>query len=565
MTRAAPAAIALAMFGFGSLVGSIRLEAANSQPQRPWSLDQSPVSAQLKSFIAAKEAQARALAKAEGTELPPEFAAFFAAAAKGDAGSVTNLLDTMRRHYPFYGGNDQSLSETAWEPVLEVGGALEVFANAGDKYAIAFGESVIKSIPPGSVFFGGTDPGRFLITALSTSHINADPFFTITPKFLTRTQTALISRNDNLAYLRSMYGQWMKIPSEQDLQRCLQDYIHELQDRQARGEELSADERVTTEGGAVQVRGVQGAMNLDGQIAKLIFDKNPDREFYYEESFVIPWMYPYLEPHGLILKLNRAPLTRLDPAIIGNDREFWDGLTKQLLADPKFLGNKWARFHYAKLRSATGGVYMYRRMTGEAEFAFKQAVTLDPSNPEANFRLAQLYTELSRFDDAITVLKPLQQRDPTNRFVQAAISQLQTMKQSGLRSTRWLMGPSFFREGDFITLTDLRASSPEFKVGDTVKVTGRYTLSSKPKALLCLHITTTETGDGWEPDVLEQELQVGQGSGEFVLSATIKEAGRLHLTFYDIYSGNPFGGFYFGTDPQMRDITGWNVKAWYTK
>jgi hypothetical protein len=97
-TTAALAVIVLALFTCGVLVGSIRLEAADSQPQAPWSLDQSPVSQQLKAFIAAKETQARVLAKSEGKALPPEFAAFFAAAAKGDVGSVTNLLDTMHKH-----------------------------------------------------------------------------------------------------------------------------------------------------------------------------------------------------------------------------------------------------------------------------------------------------------------------------------------------------------------------------------------------------------------------------------------------------------------------------------
>lgn len=427
---AAPSALAVAILGFGLLVGSTHLEATDSQPQRPWSLDQSTVSHQLKEFIAAKEAQAQALAKLEGKELPPEFPAFFAAAAKGDAGSVTNLLDTMRKHYPSYGGNDQSLSETAWEPMLEVGGALEVFAIAGDKYARATGEDIIKSIPPRSIYFGGTDWGRFLITALSTSHINANPFFTITPKFFTQTQTGLITRNDNLGYLRSMYGKWMKIPTDQDVQRCVQDYASELRDRQIRGARLSPDEQVTTEGGAVQVRGVQAAMNLDAQIAKLIFDANPDREFYYEESFVIPWMYHYVEPHGLILKLNRNPLTHIDSATIEKDREFWDGLTKQLLADPEYLNNKWTRAHHAKLRSAIAGVYAYRRMMGEAEYAFKQAVALDPSSPEANFRLAQLCTEQNRFDDTIKVLTALQQRDPTNPKLQAVISQVEHLQQS---------------------------------------------------------------------------------------------------------------------------------------
>jgi tetratricopeptide (TPR) repeat protein len=391
-------------------------------------LDRSPVARQLKAFIAAKEAQARALAKADGTELPAEFAVFFAAADRGDVGSVTNLLDTLRQRYP------QILSEPAWQPALEVGGALEVLATAGDANAISFSKDVIASIPPGSVFFGGTDWGRFLITALSTSQIQADPFFTITLKSFGPIEVRSISRKDNLGYLRSMYGQRLRIPSEQDVQKCFQDYVREVQARQAAGQKISADEQVTTVDGTIQVRGALGAMNINAGIAKLIFDENPDRQFYVEESYVIPWMFPYVEPHRLILKLNRKPLAQLDPAVIAKDRVFWDGLTNQLMADPEFLNNKPTRRCYSKLRSAIGGVYAYRKLTDEAEYAFRQAVRLDPANPEPNFRLAQLYITMNRVDDAITVLKALQRLDPTEQKIQAALDQLQTMKQSGQRN-----------------------------------------------------------------------------------------------------------------------------------
>jgi len=45
-------------------------------------------------------------------------------------------------------------------------------------------------------------------------------------------------------------------------------------------------------------------------LTKTIFDRNPDREFYLEESFPLDWMYPQLEPHGLIMKINRQPLRK---------------------------------------------------------------------------------------------------------------------------------------------------------------------------------------------------------------------------------------------------------------
>jgi hypothetical protein len=127
-----------------------------------------------------------------------------------------------------------------------------------------------------------------------------------------------------------------------------------------------------------------------------------------DESFVIPWMYPYLEPHGLIMKLNKEPMKDLDPSLVSRDRQFWEALTKELMADPHFTGNDAARKTFSKLRSAIGGLYAQRRLTSESEAAFKQAVELCPTSPEANFRLVDLYTEQNHFDEAIAVIKRLQ-------------------------------------------------------------------------------------------------------------------------------------------------------------
>ena len=50
-----------------------------------------------------------------------------------------------------------------------------------------------------------------------------------------------------------------------------------------------------------------------------IFDKNPAKEFYIEESFPLDWMYPYLLPNGLILKINWEPLSSLSEDVLRED------------------------------------------------------------------------------------------------------------------------------------------------------------------------------------------------------------------------------------------------------
>jgi tetratricopeptide (TPR) repeat protein len=227
------------------------------------------------------------------------------------------------------------------------------------------------------------------------------------------------------------------IPGENDLQRGFQEYVQGVQARQKSGQQPGPDEQVQIDAaGRVSVRGVGGVMAINGILTKWIFDRNKDKHaFYVEESYVIPWMYAYMTPYGIILKINHDPLPapaqtpELWAQIVARDRAYWDKLSADFEARPEFRRDSDAQKTFSKLRSAIGGLYTYHHMTGPAEYAFRQALALCPESPEANFRLAQLYIEQNRVDDALDVLRALQKRDPLNRKIGDAINQLQNMKQ----------------------------------------------------------------------------------------------------------------------------------------
>ena len=61
--------------------------------------------------------------------------------------------------------------------------------------------------------------GRWVVTALCKSHVNADPFFTLT-------QNALAD-SGYLHYLRSMYGTRIYIPTEEDSTNTFSDYMND--------------------------------------------------------------------------------------------------------------------------------------------------------------------------------------------------------------------------------------------------------------------------------------------------------------------------------------------------
>ena len=135
------------------------------------SLKNPELAAQLKSFVAEKEAQANAATN----KMPSEFQGFFAVAAKGDWRAASNAFIELRKQaaHEHSGKTDERLRGTVWQAVVETWGALEAFGEGNEKYSMVFGTNVIASIPAGSIYFGGTDAGRFIITALQKSQVRA--------------------------------------------------------------------------------------------------------------------------------------------------------------------------------------------------------------------------------------------------------------------------------------------------------------------------------------------------------------------------------------------------------
>jgi len=420
------------ILGVGLAIGGCAKKSSTS-----WESIKNPeVAAQLKSFVAEKEAQANAATNAAA----PGYAAFFAAAERGDWLAVSNAFQDFRKHagqYDHSGKTDERLRGPKWQAIIEIWGTLYYFGAGDEKYSAAYANDIINSIPPGSIYFGGTDPGRFLITGMEKSQVNADPFFLLT-------QNALAD-STYLAYLRGMYGGRIYTPTDEDSQKCFQDYTEDVSRRQQNhqlkpGEDVQTDKNT----GRVQVSGQVAVMEINGLLAKVIFDKNTNQEFYVEESFPLDWMYPYLEPHGLVMKINRQPLSEMSEEIIQRDHDYWtkyiapmvgdwlntDTSVEEVAAfaekvyikkdfngfkgDPRFIQSLDSQKMFSKERNSIAGLYAWRaqhatdaaekqRMNDAADFAFRQSWALCPYSPEAVFRYTNLLISEKRFSDALLV------------------------------------------------------------------------------------------------------------------------------------------------------------------
>ncbi len=271
-------------------------------------------------------------------------------------------------------------------------------------------------IEQNAIFFGGTDPGRFVPTYMIFAARCRPDVFLIT-------QNALAD-NTYMAVMRDLYGDDIWIPSQADSNRAFQEYVQDVQEGR-----IPPGADVVVRDGRVSVQGVAGVMMINGILCRMIFEHNKHKHpFYVEESYVIQWMYPYLEPHGLILRLHPEPIN-ISQETIDNDRAFWDWYTAKLLGNSRFQRDIVARKTFSKLRSAIAGIYVYRRNFAEAEHAFKQAVELYPLSPEASFRLADMYMQQRRLSEAREVVARLMKGDPGNERVAQFLEQIINMEQ----------------------------------------------------------------------------------------------------------------------------------------
>ncbi len=256
---------------------------------------------------------------------------------------------------------------------------------------------------PYSIFFGGTDPGRFVPTYM----IYGANF---RPDIYLITQNALAD-DTYMSVQRDLYGDEIWIPSKEDSANAFQVYVDEVKRgvRPANGD-------LKTENGRVQVTGALGVMEINGILTKMMHDHDKNRHtFYVEESYAIQWMYPYLSPHGLIMKINPEKVS-YDPALASLDMDFWDWYTRRLLNDPMFRRDFAAQKSFSKLRSALAGLYRTQHRFSHAAQAFREAHLLYPASPEATFRyISEILMPMDKVDVIRELINYTDRIDPNNK------------------------------------------------------------------------------------------------------------------------------------------------------
>ncbi len=321
-------------------------------------------------------------------------------------------------------------------------------------------------------------------------------------------------------------------PTVEDSSKAFTEYVEDARRRLEHDMKLpneprqirpGEDVRADNESGRIQVSGQVAVMSINGLLTKVIFDKNPDHEFYVEESFPLDWMYPHLTPSGIIMKINREPLTEMTQDIVDRDHRFWSKYTERLIGnwitydtsvsnicefaeqvyvrrnykhvkvggkevfpDGRFVRDDDAQKAFSKLRSAIAGVYFWRineagrrgnlaeqqRMIKECDFAFRQAFAFCPFSPEAVFRYSNLLMSMGRIDDALMIAKTFQKLDPNNRSARDLIDQLTDLRTK-VGGTAQMQGQLAQAQNQLVQLENAyRANPANAQVG--LQLVGAY-------------------------------------------------------------------------------------------
>ncbi len=328
-----------------------------------------------------------------------------------------------------------------------------------------------QEMTPDAIFFGGTDPGRFVPTyMIYSAQVRPDVFLI--------TQNALADPT-YLDTMRSLYSDQIWMPTSVDNNRAFQEYVTLV-----KSGKLPNLGGITETPRGVQVTGALEVMEINALITKQIFDKNiAKHDFYVEESYAMRWMNPYLTPHGLIMKLNEKPLSISEfNKTIQFDMDFWDWYTRKLTSTTAYERDVAARRAFSKLRASIAGLYANRRMLQVAERAYIDGMLLYPYSPECTIRyMRELLYPYGRLEDSILYVEKLLYKDKNNVQAQSALEMLKSLHMAHAVVKE-------LKEKNTRLIDEYNAANPSSKLNNVV-----YILSDEE--MLLLANKASELGD----------------------------------------------------------------------
>jgi len=362
------------------------------------------VADRLTQFARKRHAVARQLAERRGVAMPHEVEEFFEAVERGDWPRTQVLYEALHARHQS-GSEDRSPGlEAVWHAVHETLGAAEVAANWPAQALIDYGQAVLNAVPPGAVYLGGTDAGRFA-PSLFNDVGGVEGRILIT-------QNALADQS-YLEYVNVLHGTRIEALSTADSEAAFSRYVEDA-GRRARHDAQHPDEPVQVRPGEVIDLQADGRVQVSGQVAVMAINealvgallaRNPTLPFALEESMPLKGLLPEALPSGPILELRAGGG---DPALVREraeaSLELWRSVAGQFRSDASLPADSPVRNAWADMAAAQGSYLAAHDMPVQAEAVWRQALEIGPGNQTAMFQLVDQLVRTERRDDALQVV-----------------------------------------------------------------------------------------------------------------------------------------------------------------
>ncbi len=376
-------------------------------------------------------------------KVPPKLDEFFTTAESGKwedieaafkslAAYKTNLIEAAEKNRDAagkFGPEDEAWAlANLWPSVTEMHGVAEAAHTWPAQRLLDYGNAILDSLRPGTVYLGGTDAGRYIPTLLNETSEGE--------RHVVLTQNAFAD-GTYLEYTRALYGDRLATLTAEDSQRGFQEYMADAQKRMKHDQEfpnepkqLRPGENVRVDNNRMQISGQVAVMAINDRLVQILMEKNPGVPFAIEQGFPLNSTYAGATPLGPIMELGSPN----QPSAITAERatqavDYWRNAAQQLNADTTANDSLAIRNAYAKMASEQGALLLARDHAPAAEQAFRIATEISPGQADAVSGYVKYLGERGRFDEAIQVLENALKAAPDNKQFREGAERLRNRKK----------------------------------------------------------------------------------------------------------------------------------------
>ncbi len=363
-----------------------------------------------------------ALAKKNNVPVPDEVKRFFDAVEAGRWDEARALFKALQDPGNPSGTPREDI-RPFWRPIQDTWGAVMMAQKMPAQAYLDYGNTILDSLKPGTVYVGGTDPGMFIPNMLNATS-DGDQHIVLT-------QNALADMT-YLNYLSYLYGDQLKTLTADDSQRAFQNYLQDAQQRLQHDQQfpdepkqLRPGENVTMTDGKVSVSGQTAVMAINELLFQMLMQNNPDATFAIEQSFPFKSTYAGATPLGPIMQLGAPGSSSGFTSDTAQQAvTYWQNTTQQLLANPESAGSADTLLTYSHDAVTQAEMLAAHDFSAEAEQAYNLASQLAPTNFDAVASHSTFLYQNGQTEQAIQILNDFAQKNPTQ---QAAVDRQRSL------------------------------------------------------------------------------------------------------------------------------------------